>query len=225
VYAINVGAGANALLGCRSVTTAVTPFGMVDRVERRPGGVGFTGWAIDPDTTAPTDVHLYVGSTGTNGAASLARADIGSAYPAYGQNHGFDRVVPASAGRQSWCSYAINVGPGSTRTLACGTIDVAVNPYGVIDLIQKVPGGTRIAGWAIDPDTASPIDVHLYVGAVGTNGSASLNRGDIGSAFPPYGSNHGFDRVVPVDPTGKDVCAYAINQGAGTTTLLGCRRL
>lgn len=224
VYAINVGAGANVLLGCRSVTTSVTPFGIIDTVQRQPGGVGFAGWAIDPDTTAPVDVHLYVGSTGTNGSASLSRSDIGAAYPAYGPNHGFGRVVPAAAGRQSWCGYVINVGPGSTQSLGCGSIDVAVDPYGVIDLIQKVDGGTRIAGWAIDPDTASPIDVHLYVGSTGTNGAASLYRGDIGGAFPAYGPNHGFDRVVPVDPTGKDVCAYAINQLAGTTTVLGCRR-
>ncbi|MGH9084691.1 MAG: SpoIID/LytB domain-containing protein [Acidimicrobiales bacterium] len=225
VYAINVGPGANVLLGCRSITTAVTPFGVVDIVRRQPGGVGMTGWAIDPDTTAPVDVHLYVGSNGTNGAASGHRADIGTAFPAYGPNHGFDRIVPAAAGRQSWCAYVINVGPGATRSLGCGSIDVAVNPFGVVDLIQAVPGGTRVAGWAIDPDTAAPIDVHLYVGSSGTNGAAALARGDIAAAFPGYGPYHGFDRVVPVNPAGKDVCAYAINQAAGTTTLLGCRRM
>lgn len=225
VYAINVGIGANVLLGCRTISTAVTPFGVVDAVRRQPGGVGFSGWAIDPDTTQPADVHMYVGSTGTNGPASLARSDIGAAFPLYGANHGFDRVVPAAAGRQTWCGYVINVAGGSTQSLGCGAIDVAVNPIGVIDLIERVPGGTRIAGWAIDPDTANAIDVHLYVGNIGTNGAAALSRGDIASAFPGYGPDHGFDRVVPVDPTGKDVCAYAINQGAGTTTLLGCRRL
>ncbi len=224
VYAINVGIGTNVLVGCRPISTAVTPFGHIDSVQRQPGGVGFTGWAIDPDTAQPVDVHLYVGSTGTNGGAGLTRSDIGSAYPAYGPNHGFSRVVPAGAGRQPWCGYVINVAQGSTQSLGCGSIDVAVDPTGAIDLVQRVPEGTRIAGWALDPDTAGPIDVHLYVGSTGTNGAASVSRADIASAFPGYGPNHGFDRVVPVDPTGKDVCAYAINQAAGSTILLGCRR-
>jgi hypothetical protein len=224
VYAINVGVGSNVLLGCQKITTATMPFGFLDVVGRRPGGVGFTGWAIDPDTTQPVDVHLYVGNVGTNGTAGLARPDIGQAFPAYGPDHGFDRIVPAAAGRQPWCAYVINVGQGATQSMGCGSIDVSVQPTGVVDLIQKVQGGTRIAGWAVDPDVAGPVDVHLYVGSTGTNGVAQLARSDIAAAFPGYGPYHGFDRIVPVDPTGQVVCAYAINQAAGSNVSLGCRR-
>ncbi|HEX4868119.1 MAG TPA: hypothetical protein VFV32_10875 [Acidimicrobiales bacterium] len=169
-------------------------------------------------------MHLYVGSVGTNGAARLSRPDIGWAYPAYGPDHGFDRVVPAAAGRQTWCAYVINIGQGATQSLGCGAIDVSVQPTGAVDLIQKVPEGTRIAGWALDPDVAGPVDVHLYVGSAGTNGAAGLPRSDIAAVFSGYGPNHGFDRVVPVDPAGQVVCAYAINQAAGSNVSLGCRR-
>jgi hypothetical protein len=223
-YAINVALGSNVLLGCRRVVTSLSPVGHLDSVGRRPGGVGFSGWALDPDAWRAVDVHLYVGATGTNGTASVSRPDVGQAFPLYGPDHGFDRVVPAAAGRRSWCAYAIKVGKGATQALGCGAIDVSVDPIGAVDVIERVAGGTRIAGWALDPDVAGPVDVHLYVGSVGTNGAAAVSRPDVAAVFPGYGPNHGFDRVVPVDPTGKVVCAYAINQAAGSNVSLGCRR-
>ena len=83
-----------------------------------------------------------------------------------------------------------------------------------------------LTGWAIDPDTAGPVTVHVYVnGAWGGAYVASALRPDVGAYYPGFGSAHGLSVSVPV-PTGgtSTVCAYTINQGPGTTNpLLGCR--
>ena len=87
-------------------------------------------------------------------------------------------------------------------------------------------GKVRVAGWAIDPDTAAPIPVHVYVGPVGHALVADKARTDVGALYPGYGSAHGLVGEVP-DPGGPiSVCAYAINSaGGGANQLLGCRSL
>lgn len=100
------------------------------------------------------------------------------------------------------------------------------NPFGRVDLARSEPGGIRLAGWAIDPDTSGPIAVHLYVDGrlVGAT-AASRNRPDVGRAYPAWGSLHGFAATIGLPTTGRprQVCAYAINTGAGTANpQLGC---
>ena len=53
------------------------------------------GWAIDPDTTAPLTVHVYVdGVWAGQSTAGVARPDVGNAYPGFGSGHGFDVTLP-----------------------------------------------------------------------------------------------------------------------------------
>ncbi|MBK9476698.1 MAG: CHAP domain-containing protein [Tetrasphaera sp.] len=83
------------------------------------GSVRVTGWAIDPNAqSSPVTVHIYVGgpagsasAEGFNiGTASVARADVGSAYPTAGANHGFDVTLTTSKrGTQAVYAYALNV--------------------------------------------------------------------------------------------------------------------
>ena len=81
-------------------------------------GIRVSGWAIDPNTPDPIEVHVYVGTAGTPVLADRARPDLASVYPTAGTSHGYDVVVPGRAG-QTVCVYAINAGPGATRTIAC----------------------------------------------------------------------------------------------------------
>jgi hypothetical protein len=135
-------------------------------------------------------------------------------------------VTGVGPGIHQVCAYAINTaGPGSNRLLGCRTVDLST-PVGSFDLIQRVPGGIRVAGWAIDPDTTSPTEVHVYVDGWGVNlGVAAGNRPDVAAFFPGYGAAHGFDApVAGVGPGAHQVCAYGINAaGAGGNALLGCR--
>lgn len=226
-YGINVGAGSPSLLGCRTVAVSHVPFGALDVVRRVPGGIQVAGWAIAPDTTGPVDVHLYVGGSGTNlGQAVVARPDVGAAYPDWGSNHGFSATIPGSApGAVDVCAYAINSGPGSTTALGCRRVEVRNEPTGVLESVRRVPGGVRVSGWALDPDVAGPVDVHVYLNGSGFNtGPASRPRPDVGQAAPGYGDLHGFDvTLLWSAPGAVTACVYAINAGAGSNhASLGC---
>jgi hypothetical protein len=232
-YAINVGPGTtNSPLGCAVVQLpGGNPFGSVDAVTTvGPGQVRVRGWVVDPDTTAPIEMHVYasgryIGAT----TASRPRADVGAAFPAYGPNHGFDVTLNAPGGRTEVCAFGINVGSGTTNPrLGCVVVQSPTgNPFGNVDTVT--PAGAaqvRVQGWAIDPDTTAPVRMHLYVdGRLVGDIEASTLRSDVGAVFAGYGNNHGFDGTVAVSPAGSTVCVFALNAGPGTAnTLLGCTR-
>lgn len=226
-YAINVAAGTNSLLGCRQLDMNPDPFGSFDVAQRVAGGALLMGWAIDPDTSSSVDVHFY--SDGVFAGvtrASQPRSDVGSIFPDYGKQHGYTSSLPLSAGVHNLCAYALNLsGSGNNSFLGCRSVAIDPNSFGALDSVQPAPGGVRVSGWAIDPDLASAISVHVYVdnrfaGSI----SANSRRDDVGSLFPSWGSSHGFDGVVATSPGSHQVCAYAIDAaGGGTNSLLGCR--
>ncbi len=226
VYGINAtGPGTNTTLGCRTITVGGAPFGAVDRVRTGPGQIQVSGWVIDRDLATPGRVHIYVDGAATPVQADKPRPSVGSRYPLYGPNHGFDRVVPASPGRHQVCVYGIDLsGPGDNTTIGCRTVVVGGAPFGALDAVRTSPGQVRVTGWEIDPDTASPGRVHVYVDGKATAVTAGSPRGDIAAAYPLYGAGHGYDVTVPAAPGAHGVCAYGVNSaGPGGNTTLGCR--
>jgi len=235
-YAINNGAGGNSLLGCSTVVVqgSVTeqqraPIGNFEAATATGGQITAAGWALDPDTVAPIPVHVYVDGAGTPFTADRTRDDIARAYPAYGSSHGFSATVSAAPGTHSVCVYAINNGAGGHTLLGCRTVVVPVTgpdlgraPVGNLELVSAQSGAVRVAGWAIDPDTADSIAVHIYIDTTGTPTTADRARTDIAAAYPGYGAAHGFDATLPTSAGQHKVCAYGINTGAGGHTLLGC---
>jgi hypothetical protein len=225
VYGINVGAGStNELLGCRNARLTA-PFGSFDGVTVGAGSVRLTGWAIDPDTTGAIKVHVYVDGTFSGEfTANTSRPDVGRSYPGYGNNHGFDINLPVSGGRRQICVFAINVGSGSVNPMiGCRTVEVGT-PFGSLDTAVSTAGGLQLQGWAIDPDTTGAVKVHAYVdGSYAGEFTADKNRPDIGSAFPAFGPDHGFDFFVPASPGPHNVCVFAINTPSGSNPLLACR--
>lgn len=121
------------------------------------------------------------------------------------------------------CAYGIGIAGGGNALLSCRTFEVSGSPLGALDLVRRAPGGIQAAGWALDPETAQPIPVHVYVGGAGHVLGADLSRGDIAAAFTGYGDRHGFDAVLPAGSEPVQVCAYAIGVGVGGNSLLGCR--
>jgi hypothetical protein len=176
-------------------------------------------------------MHVYRGAQFLGGGtANVARSDVGRAYPGFGPNHGFDFAVAAPAGTYSVCAFGINVGLGSNRSVGCQATTVAVNPFGSIDRLLLEGGRVRAAGWAIDPDIAAAIGVHVYVHAPGqTIGpfvlSASTTRSDVGRLYPDYGPNHGFDALLGAASPGWRACVIAMNAASGANVQLGCRTL
>lgn len=225
VAARNDGFGPATMLRCRTVARSTSPIGSLDSVRRVPGALRLTGWAIDPDTASPIEVHGYVGDAGAGTTASRARSDVGAVYPRFGPNHGYEVLVPVTPGNHDVCAYGINTGSGGNAALRCQPVAVSSDPLGRVDSLAASPTHVSIKGWALDPDTAGAIEVHVYVDGVGTNlGLASQQRSDVAAAYRGWGAAHGFGADIPVPNRGEhQICAYAINTSHGSTTSLGCR--
>ncbi|ROS53038.1 hypothetical protein [Frigoribacterium sp. PhB24] len=196
--------------------------GNVDVATGGFGSVTVSGWALDKTTSTSIPVHVYVGDKGSAVTASSSRPDVARHYPAAGPLHGFSTTVSAAPGSHDVCVYAIGV--RSSDLVSCSTVTVLdPSPVGSLDVVRSGPGGVQVAGWALDPETADPISVHVYVGGVGRAVRAEASRPDIARAYPASGAAHGFSTTVSASPGPQQVCAYAINVGAGATRALGCR--
>jgi hypothetical protein len=217
------------LLATRLRDCARNPKGSFDGAT--PGvGVRVQGWAFDPDTAAPSNVHVYIdGAFRGQVTANSFRPDVAAAFPGVSSNHGFDATFVVGGGVHDVCVFALNVGPyGFTNpVLGCKRVVVDGSPIGFLDSAIGGAGSTRLRGWTIDSDVTWPIDVHVYVdGAIRTAATAGVNRPDLAAAFPPYGGAHGYDVTVSGLPPGShEACAYGINNvfTPGGHRLLGCR--
>lgn len=233
IYGYNVGAGAHTLFGCPTVKVPTgAPTGALDAISVGVSEVTVSGWAIDPDTTAPIAVHVYVDRTGYGFVANRDRPDVARVYPAYGAPHGYAERLTVAPGRHDICVYAINTGPGNVNPLiACRTVDVPGTglvesgrpPIGNAESVTVLDGTISIAGWALDPDTAASIPVHVYVDGVGAAYTADRERPDVARIYPLHGSKHGFAERIAAGAGAHDVCIFAINTGSGGHTLLACR--
>ena len=223
--AINVATGPNTSLGCRTVTVPTTaPLGSMDSASPVSGGVRVRGWALDPQTPAPSYVWVEVAGKGQLTRASTSRGDIGAAFPALGPNHGFDLTLPAPPGPQRVCATAVEISAGPNTSLGCRTVTVPdTSPVGRVDSATPTTGGVLLQGWALDPDTTA--SSWIWVDLDGRNGRpvlASTPRPDIATAFPGYGPHHGFSTILNANPGTHTACATAINTAAGTNKFLGC---
>lgn len=243
-YAINVGAGENATLGCRSLAVsgpnARNPVGVLEQVTATPGLLHLRGWAGDPDRAAPTRLRVYynglpVAQTHTN----RARPDVESML-GLGPTTGFDLrlpVLPSDLGVEV-CVYAENSGFHGTdnSTVGCALRRTPeARPPGPHDPVGALDDGSidSATGWAFDPDTSSPVTVvvrALVLPGIDpprtTTGPTGAARPDVQAAFPAAGPTSGFELTLPpiATPGGvRVICAYARNQGPGAGRLLGCR--
>jgi hypothetical protein len=100
-------------------------------------------------------------------------------------------------------------------------------PEGVIEgafHVSSAPGHVRVTGWALDPDVAAPIRIHVYVsGRMAGMGTAGLARPDLArNGVVPF---IGYDMTVQASAGNHQVCAYGIDDGSGPSALLGCREI
>ncbi|MEX1216928.1 MAG: hypothetical protein WEA11_00240 [Acidimicrobiales bacterium] len=213
-------------LGCRVVTSpGGSPFGALDVVAPRLGGVSVSGWVVDPDIASAVTTHIYVNGAGYAVTANANRPDIGGGLPAYGPAHGFVADLPAPGGAVTVCAYGINVGLGAHSLLGCRTTMVPTgSPFGVIDTLARSGNSVTGSGWVIDPDTAASIPVHVYVDGVGYALTANGSRPDVAGVFPAYGPAYGYTFSLPFAAGPARVCIYGIEiAGTGGNVLLGCR--
>jgi hypothetical protein len=245
-WAINVGAGTgNQRLGCKTVTIAGTapasapgsPVGSLDAVTVSGTTVGAHGWTFDPDDAAAVvTVQVYVdGRLASGTPADVPRSDIDRKFPGAGPNHGFNWFGTVTAGEHEVCAYAINVGTASANTrLGCKTVSLGAPPpelgsgppRGTLDSVIASGTTVRANGWTFDPDApTTAVTVHVYVdGRLANAVTANQARSDIARIFPAAGGAHGYSWVATLPRGSHQVCAYAINIGAGTgNPQLGCK--
>jgi hypothetical protein len=241
-YAINVGPGSNKQIGCKSINISPDPFGNLEIVKAVAGGVEVQGWSIDPDTASSIQVHLYGGSGSPGGGnpgkalvADVSRPDVARHYGSYGDRHGYEAFFALPAGEHKVCAYGINATntSGSNKQIGCKDVYVSPDPFGNLDSVTPVDGGVQVSGWAIDPDTTSPIRVDVYGGDGGaTPGvnpgekfTANVSRPDVGRVYPRYGDLHGYAGFFALKSGQQTVCAYAINASGtpGSNKKIGCK--
>jgi hypothetical protein len=195
------------------------------------GQVTVSGWAIDPDAPdRPIDVHLYVdGAWGGQARADRSRPDVGNVFPYVGPDHGYVAVVKAAPGPHNVCVWAINgFGPDRSNnvSLGCRTVTIApTSPFGNYEnLGAATPGRITLSGWTIDPSNSAPIRIVVRVnGVISGRWVANAPRPDVGSAYPAFGSAHGFNVSLAAARGTATVCVTAINVGSGSNQSLGCR--
>jgi hypothetical protein len=224
VWAINLGPGVNLQLGCSTVVVQNNPIGNVESVGQVLTGVQVNGWAIDPNSTGAVTINLSVDGKHVSAVSAAApRPSLLSHFPYAGANHGLSTVLNIAAGTHTVCADAVNIGLGVSTRLRCWNVTVRNNPIGSIDSAHQVPGGIRLDGWALDLNSASAVSVFLYVdGKYSTRVSAAVSRADLAAHYPTVGGGHGYSLIVAAGPGKHTVCAYAINIGLGTNSLLHC---
>ena len=203
-----------------------SPVGQVDSTRIGPSKVTASGWALDPDTSAPIIVQMYVdGRANALTWANLSRPDVGAVFPAAGPAHGYSLTMQTTPGPHTLCLYAINVGPGFSRSLGCRAVNVASSsPFGQIDAVTTAPTMVTASGWAIDPDTSAPIIVQMYVdNRANALTWANQSRPDVGAAYPAAGPNHGYSLTMATTRGLHTVCLFGVNTGLGTSRQIGCR--
>ena len=206
-------------------TTQRQPIGVLDAATSpSPNVISVSGWALDPDTTASINVHVYVDGKITAGlTAAGSRPDVGRVYRR-GDNHGFSGTVYATNGTHQVCVYAIDSAGGSNPNIGCKTVTVINHaPIGVLDAAASPSLGViSVSGWAFDPDTTESINVHVYVdGTAVVALTANISRPDVGGAFG-VGDNHGFSGAFTAANGTHQVCAYAIDSPGGNNPRIGC---
>lgn len=238
VTASNVGLGSHTSLGCRDVEVTAQntldtakestpgspdPIGELRHAVAVPGGIEIMGWTLDPDTTSSIYAWVTVNADGQHIYADDAWPELADRYPGHGHVHGFTRLIRTEPGPYRICVTASNVGPGQHHGLGCGDVSVrGGSPYGNLEAVRATPGGIEVAGWAIDPDTTSPIYLWATVDGVGRHIHASRTRNDVAGAYPGYGPLHGFSEVMPTTPGSHRVCVTVSNVSTGNHTSLGC---
>jgi hypothetical protein len=209
------------------------PVGALDEVRTGVSTITVRGWTFDPNApTQSIDVHVYVdGRFSTRMPANKPRPDVAAAFQGVGPATGYHGTVAAPPGQHTVCVYSVNTGRGYTNPLrGCRTVTVKAYvpkvPFGAQDSVAVSAHTVSVRGWVVDPDVPrSPVRVHMYVdgrwsGAV----TADVARTDVALAYPSATANHGYEWSGTLPAGRHEVCAHAINLGAGTVNpRVGCR--
>ncbi|MGI9604176.1 MAG: hypothetical protein ACR2QE_20020 [Acidimicrobiales bacterium] len=196
----------------------------VGAVAARPerNGLHVRGWAADPDTPAPIDVHIWIdGRLAHSRRAGIERPDM--AHLGYGTRHGYSYLAAVPDGPHYVCVQGVNAQSARTRFVGCTVVFTDNEPVGTAKATDLGGGRVEVKGWVFDPDGRRPIGAHLFVdGAFAQGRKANRLRLDVEAKFG-NGRRHGF-RFVAVLPAGEhELCVRGLNIRAGLRNpTIGC---
>ena len=229
VTALQVSEAGATALGCQLVAVRHNAIGGFGEIYQVPAGTYARGWGLDPDSVSPVNVVLSVdGRRIRQVSANITRADVAAAYPTNGGNHGWATTWNVEEGTHQVCAFVANAAgtPGVESLIGCRSLVVRHSPVGQLAAVRTIPGGgVVVAGWEIDPDSASVGQVEIWVdGARTTTLAAGGTRPDIGASHPGYGAAHGFIGNLALAAGRHTVCAFGVNTPGtlGTRTAFGC---
>ena len=212
--------GARTVRATRSAPSTPRPEG--------PAALVLHGWAIDPDTVNAVPIHVYVDGVGAAiGTANVARGDVERVMPGYGAGARLRASAVPVTGDHTRVRRTRSARAAS-RNITLGCTRVSGAPRGALDTVGRPNGGgtLRVRGWAFDPDTAGPINVHVYVDGVGRGihdrepEPARHRRASSRVGDRPTAST---SRSAGSPPGQHQVCVYGISVGGGSNTTLGCK--
>jgi hypothetical protein len=214
----NISYGHDGAFTCRSVLINFTPTAVLNRPSQTGLGVKLTGWASDPDTSAPINVRL----TGNGHTTTVLANRSGTTH----SGHNFSAILPLTSGSHTLCAVGVNVMYGTADSKpSCQAVNYAYPPFGRFDSLTRATGSTNltVVGWAADTDTPNPLSVVITLDGVGHTVTANASRPDVARANPQLSSNHGFAVTLAANDGEHKVCVTAKNVGGGTDKSLGCK--
>jgi len=159
-----------------------------------------------------------------------------------------DPFVPASAWNdhqrihqyrgghnETYGGVTIDIDNNYVEGATAGAASTRDDPRGSFDSVSSpAPGQVSVSGWAFDPNAPhKQVSIRVYVGGRAGEGEAtrhelgpiaSQERSDLAARYPRAGPGHGFEASFPIVGSGRQrVCVYALDIGAGSDQLLGCR--
>jgi len=165
-----------------------------------------------------------------------------------GRANALDSYVPAGAWanhqrihqyrgghNESYGGVTINIDNNYVEGATAGAGSSSDDPRGSFDSVSSpAPGQVAVSGWAFDPNAPhKQVSIRVYVGGKAGEGEAtryelgpiaSQERSDLAASYPRAGPGHGFEASFSVVGSGRQtVCVYALDIGAGSDRLLGCR--
>lgn len=165
--------------------------------------------------------------TGTVASGSRVRLSAGSVVADVPVSGGrFSGSLPLPAGSHVVCASSLDPAPGYRPALGCGPLDAPGAPVGHLDDLRGSVASIRVTGWALDPQTAGPVQVQIRRnGALVATVRADRHRDDLGGAAHHYGTAHGFDAGITPEPGRNLVCVRIVGVGAGGDGEAGCAEI
>ena len=185
-----------------------SPTGSIDLFSRSY----IVGWALNADDgAAPVSVDITINGVKTTISANQSRADL--AGPLGSPIHAFTYAVPTLVpGNSTVLVEAVSPSTGVRTTLKSGTL---TNPQPIYSI--DVANSTTIAGWALDADSANPINIRVDIdGVTGTPFATNRARPDVGTIY--HVNNTGF--LATGSFTGHVVEIYAMDAPSNQATLI-----